>query len=76
MSGIVKTSWQDRESELLILISENNNFDNVHHFTMVCVTLRPLLYYFLLDADAHFKVTSAGDSHYLDWRVINGLKMT
>ena len=35
-----------------------------------------LLYYFLLGAGAHVKVTSAGDSHYLDCRVINVLKMT
>ena len=78
MSGRVKISWYDRKSELLLLfqLSENNTFDNMHHFTIVCVTLRPLLYYFLLGTEAHFKVSFAGDSHYLDGRVIYVLKIT
>lgn len=55
---------------------KNDTFDNVHHFTMVYITLKPLLYSFVVGTEVPFKMTSAGNIHYLDRRVINFFKMT
>ena len=62
MSGSVKTSWQDSKSEFFLSfqISENDTFDNVHHLTMVYVTLKPLLYSFFRGTEVNFKETFAG----------------
>ena len=46
------------------------------NFTMVYVTLRSLVYYFLIGTEVNFTVTSVGGSHYLNERVMNLLKIT
>ena len=55
---------------------KNHTFDNMGNFTMVYVTFRPFLYYFLIGTEVTFAVTSAGGSQQLNERVMNFLKMT